>query len=97
MTDIYSGFCAGSAPFLQKLTEIQRAFWLNMHKSDHNCGEAGTKIGSSAHRPIDPSAQHGVGWVSRRPVPRVTHCQSNGCNRFNIFNNMNLDQGYTQS
>ena len=60
MTGNYSGFCAWSAPFLQKWTKIQRAFWLNTHKSDDNWGEAGTKIGSSAHRPIDPSAQHGV-------------------------------------
>ena len=57
MTENYSGFCAWSAPFLPKLTKIQRAFWPNMQKSDDKCGEAGTDIGSSRHRPIDPSAE----------------------------------------
>jgi len=60
MTDDYSGFCAWSAPFLQKLTKIQRAFWPKTHKSNGNWGEAGTRIGSSVHRVIDPSPQHGV-------------------------------------
>ena len=52
MTENYSGFCAWSAPFLQKLTKIQRAFWPNTHKSGDHWAEAGTRIGSSAHRPI---------------------------------------------
>jgi hypothetical protein len=60
MTDNYSGFCAWFASFSRKWTEIQRAFWLNTHKSDDNCGEARAQIGSSVHRPIDPSAEHGV-------------------------------------
>ena len=60
MTDNYSGFCAWFAPSLQKWTKIQRAFWLNPHKSDDNWGEAGTKIDSSVHRPIDPLAEYGV-------------------------------------
>ena len=53
MTENYSGFCAWSAYFLQKLTGIQRAFWPNMHKSDDNWGEVGTPnrfIGPSVHR-----------------------------------------------
>jgi hypothetical protein len=93
MTDNYSGFCAWSVPFLQKLTEIRRTLLPKMHKRDDNWGEAGVKIGSSVHRLIDPSTEHGVGWESRRPDPRVTDCQSNGCNRFNIFNNIRLAQG----
>jgi hypothetical protein len=75
MTDNYSGFCAWSAPFLQKWTKIQRAFWLNPHKSDDNWGEAGTKIGSSVHRPIDPSAEREVvlRWPDE-PMVRCSHC-----------------------
>jgi hypothetical protein len=61
MTDNYSGFCARFAPFLQNWTKIQRAFWPITHKSDDNWGEPASQIGSSVYRPIDPSAQHGVG------------------------------------
>jgi hypothetical protein len=60
MTDNYSGFCAWFASFSQKWTKIQPAFWQKMHRLRDNWGEAGTKIGSSVHRPIDPSAEHGV-------------------------------------
>jgi hypothetical protein len=63
MTENYSGFCAWSTPFLQKWTEIQRAFWLNTHKSDDNWGEAGTKIGSSVHRSIDRARSSS--WMAR--------------------------------
>jgi hypothetical protein len=45
---------------LQKWTKIQRAILLNPHKSDDNWGEAGTQIGSSAHRVIGPSTEHTV-------------------------------------
>ena len=60
MTEIYSGFCAWSAPFLQKWRKIQRAFRLNAHKSEDNCGESRTRIGSSVNRPSDPLAEPGV-------------------------------------
>jgi hypothetical protein len=75
MTDNYSGFCALSAPFLQKLTKIQRAFWPKIHKSDDKCGEAGTPIRSSVHRPIDPPAQHGedLKWPDVPMTPWPDH------------------------
>jgi hypothetical protein len=60
MTDNYSGFCARLASFLQKWTAIQRSFGQKMHRKRGNCGEAGNRIGSLVHRPIDPSAEGGV-------------------------------------
>jgi hypothetical protein len=75
LPDNYSSFNAWSAPFLQKWTKIRRAFWLNPHKSDDHWGEAGTKIGLSVHRPIDPSAEQEVvlRWPDE-PMVRCSHC-----------------------
>jgi len=60
MTDNVSGFCAWLASFLQQWTAFHRSFGQKMHRFRDNWGEAGTKIGSSVHRPIDPSVERGV-------------------------------------
>ena len=74
MTENYSSFCAWSAPFLQKWTKIQRTCWPNTHKLDDNWGEVWTSIGSSGHRPVAPSPQHGV--TPRRLTDPMIRCSN---------------------
>jgi hypothetical protein len=84
-TGNYSGFCPWFAPFLQKWTRIQRAFWPITHKTDDDWGEVWTPIGSPANRVTGPAPQHGVAlrwaddpmtrWVDHLAFPLCTSKQ----------------------